>query len=164
MHQPEKVKAVVIESPFDTLKSVVDHLLKRFKLHWMPFSTDMGMMLADNKFERFDPDGIFPLDLISHIPHHIPMLIIGSHSDDVVPIMSVRRLYTALRRTGHEHVYLLELASGRHGRLIKGEQGKLYASCVHAFYERYGLPYNRDLIEQGQQILADCQPELRPLA
>lgn len=163
MHQPEKVKALVIESPFDTLKSVVDHLLNRFNLSWMPYSTDVGMMLVDSKFERVDPQGLFPLDLIVHIPGHIPILIVGSHSDDVVPITSVRRLYAALKRTGHAHVYLLELTKGRHGRLIKGEQREVYSSCVHAFYERYSLPCIRELAEQGKEILAECQPDLAML-
>lgn len=162
-HQPEKVKAIVIESPFDTIKSVVNHLLERFNLKWMPFSTDIGMMIMDNKFNKLDPQGIFPVDLIAHIPKDVAILIVGSHSDDVVPIHSVQRLYTALRRTGHEHVYLLELTTGRHGRLIKGDQGGIYASCVHAFYARYGLPHNSDLVDQGLQVLAACQPELSTL-
>ncbi|MGE0010350.1 MAG: alpha/beta hydrolase family protein [Candidatus Babeliales bacterium] len=160
MHQPERVKAVVIESPFDTIKSVVNHLLNRFNLSWMPYSSDIGMMLIDTKFERLDTQGIFPVDLIAHIPGHVPILIVGSHSDDVVPIASVRKLYTALKRTGHAHVYLLELSAGRHGRLIKGEQGPLYAACVHAFYERYGLPHVPELVEYGREILAQCQPEV----
>lgn len=163
MHQPEKVKAVVVESPFDNLKSVVNHLLDRFKLSWMPFSTDFGMFLADAKFSNIDHQGIFPVDVIMHIPRRIPIMIIGSHSDDVVPITSVRSLYAALRRTGHEHIYLLELTKGRHGRLIQGEQGQYYAACVHAFYERYGLPHNAQLVEQGRDILAECQPDLATL-
>ncbi len=163
-HQPENIKAIVVESPFDTIKSVVDHLLKRFNLHWMPFSTDMGMLIAETKFECLDTQGILPLNLITHIPSTIPILIVGSHSDDVVPISSIRALYTALKRTGHQHVYLLELTTGRHARLTQGAQGMLYASCVHAFYHRYGLPHNSDLVEQGQQILAECQPEIKGLA
>ncbi len=158
--QPEKVRALVIESPFDTIKSVIDHLLKRFNLNWMPYSSDVGMMLIDTKFETLDTQGIFPLDVIGHIPGHVPMLIIGSHSDDVVPIASVRRLYATLKRTGHAHVYLLELTKGRHGRLIQGDQGHLYASCVHAFYARYGLPHIPELIDEGQCILDLCQPDI----
>lgn len=161
--QPEKVKAIVVESPFDTLKSVVNHLLDRFKLRWIPFCKDMSMMFIDSKFEKLDIQGIFPLDLISHIPQYVPVLIIGSHSDDVVPITSVQKLYATLRRTGHQHAYLLALTQGQHGRLVKGEQREIYVSCVHAFYERYGLPHNRDLAQQGQQILAECQPELTTL-
>lgn len=164
MHQPDNIKALVIESPFDTLKSVVDHLLKRYNLGWIPFSGDVSMMFIENKFECLDMQGIFPVHLIAHIPPTIPILIIGSHSDDVVPISSVRKLYATLKRTGHQHVYLLELTQGRHGRLIQGAQGWLYASCVHAFYATYGLPHNHDLVEEGQQILAECQPDFKPFA
>lgn len=155
-----KVRAIVVESPFDTLKTVVKHLLKRYKLKWMPFSTSMGMQIANNKFEHLDPKGLFPIDLVKFIPHDIPILLVGTPSDDVVPMKSVRAIYTALRRAGHADVYLLELPSGQHGRLIQGSSGYRYTNCVHAFYQLYDLPHDEQLATLGQEILAQCQPEV----
>jgi len=158
-HQPEKVRALVVESPFDTLRTVVKHLLKRYKLKWIPYSTSMGLSLADSKFESLNPKGSFPIDLVKSIPHDIPILLIGTRYDDVIPIKSIHALYDELRRCGHEDVYFLELTSGKHGKLTKSNQSNTYINCVHAFYQAYDLPHDEQFAQMGQMTLAQCQPE-----
>lgn len=157
-HTPQDVRAVILESPFDTFKNVVKHLLRRFYMHWIPFASKIGMKLSGVHFPMLDKKGIFPLDVIKKTPHDIPVLFVHSKKDKVIPINSSRTLYAQLKAAGHEHAYLLELPSGSHGKLLMSEHAQLYHCVVQAFYKRYDLPHDPKSAQKGEATLSQCQP------
>ncbi len=159
-HQPEQVKALVLESPFDILSAVIKHLLARYYVSWFPFSEKITNKLCQKHFPEIKPDGIFPLGTIDKIPHTLPIIFIHAKKDKVVPINSSRRLYIKLKQTGHEHAYLVELASGDHGKIIQGPDSDFYLYTVHAFYKKYGLAHDPDLAQKGTHLLTHCQPSI----
>jgi len=152
--------AVIVECPFDTLKSVIKHLLKRFRVHWVPFSETVGMKIANKQFPLFNKNGIFPLNMVKDIPKELPILLIHSKRDNVVPVSSSRRLYIELVKTGHINTYLLELASGKHAEAIRGKDGKCYTYAVHAFYKAFDLPYDETFAQKGYYVLNASQPTI----
>ena len=68
MHQPRCIGALVLESPFDSIKNVIKHLLKRFRMNWIPFSHKIGHRIAKKNFPLLDLNGIIPINLIHKIP------------------------------------------------------------------------------------------------
>lgn len=157
------IKAVVLESPFDSLSSVVKHLLDRYRLSWLPFSKQVAYKICHKYFPNVNPKGIFPIKVTDKIPAHIPIMLVHSKKDKVVPVTSSRNLYIKLRSTGNNHVYLVELLSGSHGKLLHGPDADLYFFSVHAFYKKYGLYCNENAAERGGWYLAQCQPDINAL-
>jgi len=156
------IKAIIAEASFDTLKSVVKHLLKRFHVSWVPFSRKIGMKIADNQFQNLNVRGLFPIDIVANIDKNIPILLVHSRKDAVVPLASSRVLYIRLRTSGHKHVYLLELPLGNHGKLMQSGSNKLYQNVVHAFYKKHKLPHNKDCADKAEHILlAQCKPTIQ---
>lgn len=160
LNQPSSIAALILESPFDTLKNVIKHLLRRFCVNWIPYSKEIAYKIAKKNFPLLNIDGIVPLDVINRINKEIPILIIHSQRDKTISINSSRNLYSMLIRAGHAHVYLLELASGDHGKLLQGIEGPLYHSVVHAFYKKYHLPCNPLFAQTGEAMLKYCRPTL----
>jgi len=160
LHQPESVAALVLESPFDTITNVIQHLLRRFYVNWVPFSKKIALKLAKSSFPRLNPKGIVPLNVIHKIKSTIPIMIIHSSRDRTIPINSSRNLYRSLLLAGHPHAYFLELASGEHGKLVYSIESDLYAHVLHAFYKKYDLPHNPHFAAQGENMLKHCQPTL----
>lgn len=158
LYQPKEVKALLAESPFDTLSSVVQHLLTRYHVGWIPFSKSIGFKVCQTHFPGVNIKGIFPLSVVEKIPTNMPIMLVHSKKDRTVPINSSRRLYIKLKETGHEHVYLVELQSGNHGKLIFGPDADFYSYCAHAFYQKYGLLHNPEFARHGQNLLQLCQP------
>lgn len=161
LYQPEQVKALVIESPFDTLSAVVKHLLTRYHIGWVPFSKTIGFKVCQKHFPCINFKGVFPLNVVDKIPQEMPVIFIHSKKDRTVPINSSRRLYVRLKETGHEHVYLVELQSGNHGKLIFGQDADFYNYVVHAFYKKYDLTHNPEFARHGQNLLQLCQPSVQ---
>ncbi len=160
LYKPQKVRALVIESSFDSITTVVKHLLKRFYIDWLPFSTEIGLKIAQAQFANFDTEGIFPSATILKLPPSLPIIFVHSQKDRVIPIKSSRTLYVALKALGYQHVYLLELEAGLHGKLMLGSEASTYQNVVHAFYKKYHLPYNHEFARLGDPLLALCQPSI----
>jgi hypothetical protein len=160
LHQPQSIGALVLESPFDLVDNVINHILERFCLRWIPFSKKIAYKIAKKNFPLLNMNGVFPIYVVNKIPRTIPIIIIHSRRDKTIPINSSRNLYKELLVAGHTHVYILELASGQHGKLIEGLEGELYNNVVHAFYKKYNLPHNAAWAQSGEIMLNYCQPSL----
>lgn len=158
--QLDNLRAIIVESPFDTLKSVVKNLLRNYKVHWVPFSTAIGMKIALNKFPLIDYKGAFPIDHVDKLPKDLPIMLVHSRRDWVVQVNCSRRLYIKLLESNHTNVYYLELASGNHARLLCGPEGQLYHNIVHAFYKKHGLPHDESSAKEGMPHLKHFQPTI----
>jgi pimeloyl-ACP methyl ester carboxylesterase len=152
-HDLPNVKAIILESPFETLLSIIKGILKRSYLPFNQYTGGIVLYLFTRYFPATDVNGICARTSIEFFPLDIPVLLIHSKKDKVVPIESSRKLYKALVERGHADVYLLELEHGSHGKLMKGASAQTYQDVVHAFYKKYNLPYNAQFAERGTPIL-----------
>lgn len=166
--QQNHVIAAVLDSPFDTVNSVIDYQISRLGLQLLG--------LAAKRFERaipyfcwnYDPNGIQPIKSIENIDPNTPMLFIASAQDTVVPYKCSVELYKKLFEQGHENVYLLPLAEGKHGWIMQGPQKELYRDVIHAFYQKHKINHgieSDDISPRGHDILEDyCRPNKAQLA
>jgi len=147
IYRPPQVKALVIESPPDSIANIVPGILHNL----LPYI-----------FMEYDPYGIQSQDSIMHIPKDTPILIISLESDHVVPHASSMRIYLKLIRSGHHNTHLYTFTRGKHGKIVLENQ-EVYRNIAHAFYKKYGLPYNQDYAHAGQQLFSQTQPTQQEL-
>jgi pimeloyl-ACP methyl ester carboxylesterase len=148
MHPNPHIKAAILESPFDTVASIVAHKCLFSWLH--PFTFFM--------FSKYKPFGIQPIKIAKKIPQDIPILIICSKEDDLIPASSSINLYKKLYNTGHRKAHILILNKGAHASILWGEEGHIYRNVVHAFYKAYKFPYNSLFAQAGEERFNTCQP------
>lgn len=153
---PTNVVAAIAESPYDSITSALDFFCHNAGVGWIPLSI---LYSSPNLFfGKFDYKGIFPIKVIQHINQNIPLLLVASLEDALVPAYSTANLYTRLLQYGHPHVYFLLLDKGAHGYLLENADAHIYLNAVHAFYKKYDLPHNKAFAAHGEAILAQCQP------
>lgn len=155
--QPAHIAAAIIESPFD---SIPDTLATHCMKSWIRFIPLVWRTSPSMLFGKFNPDGICPIKMVEHIAKELPILIIASLEDTLIPARNSASIYIKLKETGHEHVYFLLLDHGRHAYLLEDADADIYLETVHAFYEHYNLPYHKALAQKGRQYLAQCQPDI----
>ena len=84
LHKLEHIKALVLESPFDTFNNVVKHLLRRFHIGWIPFSRKLAIRYVKKTFPLFDINGIFPLHVSHLMPQDLPVLLVHAKTDKTI--------------------------------------------------------------------------------
>jgi alpha-beta hydrolase superfamily lysophospholipase len=146
------VKALVLESPFDSVASIIDNKRKQLHLEWL--SHDMGELIMETIFRQYKRDGIQPIHLISGIRKDLPILIICSKEDQLVPCQSSIKLYKKLKESGHNDVHLFIANYGKHSKILMGQDGDTYQKVVQAFYAKYGFPHDTELALKGMKYLS----------
>lgn len=159
-HNPTRVKAAIVESPFDATKTVVENLLKRFHLANIPGVATLGHWLMSAIFWQHSVKGECARDAIQNIDPTIPLLLVCSKEDALVPAHSTITLYQALKSAGHTKVHLFVADKGSHGRIIRGEQARDYQAIVNAFYKQYGMSHDPLLAEEGQLLFDQSQADI----
>jgi len=163
-HYTPRIKALVLESPFDAIENVVKFKTQSFS--WIPGSYSLGTSFMNSRFmyPLYDKNGIKPLTSINKLDKNLPIIFIHSQTDSLIPISCSRHLYCHLKKAGHTHVYLLELNDGNHANYFSGSDAQKYQNVVHAFYKKYNLPHDEQLARLGQPLLAQCQPTVREVS
>jgi len=144
----KKVAGLVLESPFSSLKNVTPFQIIYFILESIkPIFPSINpeyhaTLITKTFFANYEMNGVQPLDVIHTIGKDIPILLVHSKEDAIIPINNSRQLYAKLRKSGHTKAFLLELDHGQHARLLKGRDGLLYARVVHAFFKYCNIPHN----------------------
>lgn len=155
VHKPENIKALVLESPFDTPLAVVKNYIKF--LPGADFITNtLGNKILKYKFPAWDVQGIVPYDVVDKIPKEIPIFIFHSEKDGLIPVESSKRLSQKLADSDHE-VYLLVLKQGDHANVYFDKECDICTFAIHAFYKKYNLPCNEAYAQKGKLILASCK-------
>lgn len=152
-YQPQKVKAVVLESPFDTIDNVIKHKATLWKC-----SVSMLKKLVPLIFRKFDFNGIQPDNAIDQIAEDIPMLFVTVENDHMVPLVCTHNLMRKRREKSHEHIHHVHLMQGKHGKLLLGPDAHLYKQTLHSFFARYNLPYDPAYITPMDYVLLDYRP------
>jgi len=158
-YHPSNVKALLLESPFDrvqtSLQAAANQVpacincgITRTLAHWM----------VQHIAFKYKADELQPLDLADKIPADLPILIICSLEDRLVPAQSSYALYQGLHDHGYQHVYILVLPKGKHAKLLQSSCAQQYEAVVQAFYKKYGLPHDECKAQEGRPLLALCQP------
>ncbi|MGB8367169.1 MAG: prolyl oligopeptidase family serine peptidase [Candidatus Babeliales bacterium] len=145
------VKALIVESPFDSMATIIDNKRKQFGFKFL--SNDFCQRILENIFRQYKRDGIQPIDLVSKIRKNLPILIICSKKDSLVPCHSTINLYKKLKKSGHNKVYLLQVEKGIHGLIIYGKSRDVYQKGMHAFLAKCGFPHDPALALEGEQYL-----------
>lgn len=160
LHQPKNVKALVLESPFDTVPAVLDaaadHVPDLIKCQT---TRALAYAVLENIARKYERGALQPIDLVDRLPSDLPILLICSDEDKLVPAQRTSNIYRKLKSKGHNDVYLLRLSKGKHSKLLHDSDGLKYASVVHAFYKKYDLPHDPVLAAEGEQVLLGCTPE-----
>lgn len=152
------VKALVVESPYFTMGEVIESIMLRKNLSWLPLS--YGETLAEFIFKRYTRHGWSPANCIENISKNIPIFIICSKEDRLVPFSSSINVYKKLIASGHKHTYIFVAEHGKHAAILQGSDGEQYQWVVNAFYKKYNLPHCPASAAQGESLLALCQPVL----
>jgi len=149
---PQNVGAMILESPFDDIKSVVQH-----KTGFASLASGIGLVATNH-----NPNGIQPIKVAHSVDLDQPMLIYCSKEDSLIPAKSSIEYYNALRRTGHHKVHLLVVDRGAHANIINGPDGQIVRNVIHAFLKDHNRPYNAEWAKAGQERYKQCQPSCVP--
>ena len=154
------IKAAVLESCFDSMETLLDYIYEKLVPFKSTATRNMFKKLFCAIYPEYNPDGLAPISSASAAPHDIPILLITSKKDILVPVESTQKLYYALKESRHPDIYILELNNSSHPRYMMANEDdkRTYEAVVHAFYQKYGLSHNPELAAYGAPILADCQP------
>lgn len=158
-YNPGNVLALVLESPFDCVENIVQSLIHRYKMQWIPGLNKKCGNLMGFLFCKYNPKGIRPIESVEKIPLDLPILLVCSVKDALVPVWSSLNLYKALYNRGHKNTYILVLSDGKHAKLITDPiYGAIYQQVAHAFYQKFGLPHDPIIAQKGKSLLLYCQP------
>lgn len=153
IYNPKNIKAVVIESPFDHINTIIDNKIQQLSLSKIPGIKTIGNTIVNSIFMKHSRQGISPIECVGAISPNIPILFVCSKEDALIPYQSTAALYQKLKEAGHKNTYLLVLEKGRHAFALVGPNGNEYARAVHAFYKKYGLPHDQKLAALGDELL-----------
>jgi hypothetical protein len=152
LYNPKEVRAIICEGLFDS----IDHVYQE-----TPSRRVKAMIKLLPKITEFDHNGILPIKLIESMPKEIPILLITSYKDDVVPAACTINIYNQLRNAGHNKVHLLVLKNASHVGYPHCKESPLYQQVVHAFYKHYNLPHIAEYAQSGYDyFLTETQPPL----
>jgi len=145
---PKNITAVVAESPFDQVSSVVQH-----KAGFASFESSLPLV-----FPNYNRSGPQPIQAAKSIDKDIPVLLVCSDEDALIPTSSTKRLYDALCLAQHTKTHLLVTKHGAHANILNGPDGQLYRNVVHAFFKAYNKSHNPRWAAAGQERFASCKP------
>jgi len=162
-HQPKQVLALILESPFDCVESIIINKLKQFRMPVNDRTIAWGQKVMSFLFSHYNPQGIHPVDVLDTIDKNIPIFIVCSKQDKLVPCTSSANIYKKFVESGHKKVHFLIVDSGNHSKILWDAQEEVYRHCTHAFYKKYNLPYNAEYADLGEPIIETTQPDLQTL-
>lgn len=157
LYQLDNIKALLVESPYYTMGDVIESIMLKKNLSWLPLS--YGETLTEFIFKRYTRHGLSPANCIESISKEIPIFIICSKEDRLVPFSSSINVYKKLVESGHKHTYIFITDYGKHAAILQGPDGEKYQWVVNAFYKKYNLPHCSTSAAQGESLLALCQPQ-----
>lgn len=153
------IKAMVLESPYFMMDDVITNMMKRWGIEWLPLS--YGQTLAELTFKKYTRHGYSPANCLENIPKDLPILLICSKEDHLVPYTSTISIYKKLVESGHTHVYIFVAKQGKHAAILQGPEGEKYQHIVNAFYKKYNLPHCPASAIKGEPLLVLCQPKIK---
>lgn len=154
-YKPNNVKIAVLEGCFDGVKNVIKNRPSLFMRSLRKLFDPASLNKFLGYICKYKPDGISPIDLVDQFPKNLPILFSTSEKDDEVPMACTVNLYNELRKAGHQKAHLLILKNSSHPNYMYDdpEDTQKYEQAVHAFYKKYGMPYNQELALAGDKYI-----------
>lgn len=158
MYKPSHIKAIVAESPYDCVATMIDNILIKCGLTCFPHS--WGECVTECIFRKYNRNGIHPCNALDTIPHDLPILIVCSKEDTLIPWTSSYEIYKKLRMCGHKNVHIFIADHGKHAKILSDSDGEKYHTVVHAFFKHYNLPHDPSIAVKGKIDFELCQPNI----
>jgi pimeloyl-ACP methyl ester carboxylesterase len=153
LKKPQHIRALVLEAPFDRAKNIMCSFLRK-----IPFGQRLAYYFLRLAFPHHNQkSNLHPEAVVGDIPLSLPLLLICSKEDTVIPASSTINLFNILKKTRHTDVYLLVTEHGRHAKILWGPDGEQYQAVTHAFFARYGLSHDIDWAARGDDLLDACR-------
>ena len=162
----QTVAALVLFAPFtngnDQIEYYVQNAFGIFGkiIHAIPFSSSFLHKSASLIFRKYNPKGVQPITCAPHVAPEIPILLVHSTHDKIMPVNESRKLYCTLKESDHEKIYLAEIDNIPVYSPIENHMLITTDTCaqniVHAFYKKFNLPYNAELAKDID--LSEYQP------
>lgn len=164
------IKAVVVLAPFADLFEPdiwcglfrsLSPLVKRVTPKHL-FGAGKSLMgsLAKKLCPSYDPKGIHPIDSIEHIVPDVPIFIMHSTGDDIIPVNHSRKIYKKLiknhERNQKKNTYLIEFSGGKHQE--SKNECDIWHKPMYDFLCKYGLKPHVKSSEQQAIDLSCWQP------
>lgn len=121
------VKAVILESPFQSVPALVQHISSSC-ISFVPYGKAMLTKLV-NALPLYDPRGIQTNIVLHQFPAHIPIFMGYSKTDKTVAPADAQYLANTLMQQGNQ-VTLYAAPTGRHSTLSRDQN---YAHAVRQF-------------------------------
>lgn len=157
-YNPQRVKALILEAPFDSTLSLSNNILSYAGLEQYSFAQTIGHYGISAIFWQHSVKGENAKDCLASLDKELPILLVCTKKDRVVPWQSTYNLYRILRQNGHQYVHIFIAEEGGHTRIIHNDDGKKYQCITHAFYKKYGCQYDELLAAQGEDLFQESQP------
>jgi pimeloyl-ACP methyl ester carboxylesterase len=158
LYNLRQVKAIVVESPYYSMSEVIKSLMTKKNMGWLDIS--YGETIAEYIFKKYSRHGLSPAKCLESIPKDMPILIICSQEDSLVPASTSINVYKKLLESGHTNAYLFVTEHGKHAAILQGPDGEKYQWVVNAFYKKYNLPHCAASAAHGKSLLTLCQPTI----
>lgn len=161
-HNDPRIKALILESPFDSIEGVIHEKLRQYGLWWIPGLHTVAHRITALFFGNYSTTGIRPIDALATIHNkELPILIICSAKDTLIPWTSSHRLYTAFIKHGFTNVHILITEHGRHCNTIHDDANRTVCrNTARAFFKRYGIRWKWFRNSFGCLQDGRCQEEI----
>ena len=137
-HNPQNVCALVLESPFDAVHSIIRGILKKVGISHAERLEKFVHSLATKPYKKYDRFAPTPLDMIPFIQNKdLPILIICSKKDELIPWDSSYRLHEEFKKHNFTNVHIFVSSHGKHVRILEDRCANLYKQAADTFYQRY---------------------------
>jgi hypothetical protein len=153
------VKLCILEAPPATISSAVKFKLGASLGKFL--YQNMGKLILGAQHETTRAHQA--IASIDTFPKHVPLVVISSKQDELVPHKSSLNLAlgVAARRqqaievgeTNVASVYVIQLDNSKHNRYTEGAERARYQHAVHAIYRKHGLPYIEAYANAGESEL-----------
>lgn len=154
---PDKIEALILESPFDSFDSILKNLLAKVDLDGSSTALWLAQQITKLIFWKYDPNQSAPVDHVVSIPNkELPILLICSQDDTLVPCQATLNLFLAFKNNGFTKVHCA-LLNGKHGKIcLDSDALEIYKQVIHAFYKQYNLPYEQQFLHAQLNLDALC--------
>lgn len=148
---------IFAESPGASLQDVIDNKCKQFGFGWVPFLGRFvhRWFIRPLRFKNYDPTGNKPIEMAKNIPLNMPIFIVYTTNDNLVPASSSVKIAEELVRTGHTEVYLYESNFGYHAHILGSD--KNYDKVSNAFLKKCGAIDASYDCANGDELLKNCK-------
>lgn len=158
----DNIKAVIVEAPPFSLKEVCKQHARSYIPYPLPSDAAGSALYGIYRavLPAYEDRDSIIIENVDRIPKDLPIFIIHLRTDHYVSNENIKKLLEKLVATGHTNVHALIFNDPTltHATISIAPS---YSRAIHAFLQKYGLPYDELLAQDGAHIQSSF---LTPLA